>query len=471
MDEKKIGRQTPTTAVVLPYTNSLGTEAVGIYNKSGRTAQQWQELLLEDIMALNEENQWVHMKFGWSIPRRNGKSEILIIRAVYGLIHGERTLYTAHRTTTSHNAWEKIIERLAKAGFNEGEDFKTTKQMGLEHIEWLDGDGVINFRTRSSKGGLGEGYDLLIIDEAQEYTSDQESALKYVVTDSKNPQTLMCGTPPTAVSSGTVFLLLRRDILGGNSEDAGWAEWSVPALTDAHNPDLWYETNPSLGVILSERTIRSELGKDTVDDNIQRLGLWLQYNQKSAISREEWEQYAVDSMPELSPKKRLFFGVKYAKSTANVSLAVAVKTTDGKIFIEAVDCRPLRDGNEWIIAFLRSNSAEKVVIDGAGNQTVLVDDMKNAGIKCKTVLPKVSEVIEANALFERKLFEGSICHKNQPSLTQAAANCEHRAIGSAGGFGYTSILEGADISLLESVSLAHWICANSKEKKKQIITY
>ena len=167
----------------------------------------------------------------------------------------------------------------------------------------------------------------------------------------------------------------------------------------------------------------------------------------------------------------MFFGVKYAKSTSNVSLSVAVKTTDGKIFIEAIDCRPLRDGNEWIIAFLRGNSAEKVVIDGAGNQTVLVDDMKNAGVKCKAVLPKVSEVIEANALFERKLFEGSICHRNQPSLTQAASNCEHRAIGSSGGFGYTSILEGADISLLESVSLAHWICANSKKKKKQIITY
>lgn len=61
--------------------------------------------------------------------------------------------HTAHRTTTSHNAWEKIIERLAKAGFVEGEDFKTTKQFGLERIEWLKGDGVINFRTRSSKGG------------------------------------------------------------------------------------------------------------------------------------------------------------------------------------------------------------------------------------------------------------------------------------------------------------------------------
>ncbi len=224
MDERRIGRQTPTVSAVLPYTASLGGDAVELYNRSGRTAQPWQELLLEDIMAVNEEGLWLHMKFGWSIPRRNGKSELLIMRSIYAVTHGQRTLYTAHRTTTSHNAWEKVIERLSKAGFKEGEDFKTTKQMGLEHIEWLKGEGVINFRTRSSKGGLGEGYDLLIIDEAQEYTGDQESALKYVVTDSKNPQTLMCGTPPTAVSAGDVFLKLRRDTLRGKNEDAGWAE-------------------------------------------------------------------------------------------------------------------------------------------------------------------------------------------------------------------------------------------------------
>ena len=103
------------------------------------------------------------MKYGYSVPRRNGKSEILIMRAFWGLANGERVLYTAHRTTTSHNAWEKVIERLAKAGYSEKDDFKTTKQFGLERIEWLKGDGLINFRTRSSKGGLGEGYDLLIL--------------------------------------------------------------------------------------------------------------------------------------------------------------------------------------------------------------------------------------------------------------------------------------------------------------------
>lgn len=470
MSDKRLGRQTPTNSVVLPYTNSVGADAIEIYNRSGNTAFEWQERMVEDIMAVNDDGLWTHMKFGWSIPRRNGKSEILIIRSIYGLTHGERVLYTAHRTTTSHNAWEKIIERLSKAEFEEGKDYKTTKQFGLERIEWLDGSGgVINFRTRSSKGGLGEGYDLLVIDEAQEYTSDQESALKYVVTDSKNPQTLMCGTPPTVVSSGTVFLEYRKSTFMRKNEDCGWAEWSVPKLTDAHNVDLWYETNPSLGLVLTERTIRSELGDDQVDDNIQRLGLWLKYNQKSAISKDEWQSY--EELPKLKENAKLYFGVKYSKVTNNVSLSVAVKTANDKVFIESIDCRPIRDGNYWIIDYLRNKKAHKVVIDGAGNQNVLVEDLKNANVKIKTILPKVSEVINANALFEKNLFDEKICHKNQPALLQAVSNCEHRAIGTGGGFGYSSILEGADVSLLESATLAHWICANTKEIKKQKISY
>ncbi len=471
MSDKKLGRQTPTTSFVLPYKESKGSDAIALYNKSGRTAQQWQELMIEDIMAVNPDGLWTHMKFGWSIPRRNGKSELLIMRAMNAVSNGERVLYTAHRTTTSHNAWEKVIERLTKAEFVEGEDYKTTKQFGLERIEWLKGDGIINFRTRSSKGGLGEGYDLLIIDEAQEYTSDQESALKYVVTDSNNPQTLMCGTPPTVVSSGTVFLSYRKNVLTGNTEDAGWAEWSVPELSDAHNPELWYLTNPSLGTILSERTIRSELGDDQIDDNIQRLGLWLKYNQNSAISKEEWLDSTLETAPHFKNGAKLYFGVKYSKNTPNVSLSVSVKTSDDKIFVESIDCRPIREGNRWIIDYLRAPSAAKVVIDGAGYQNVLEEDMKNSGVKCKSILPKVSEIIEANALFERNLFDDRICHKSQPALVQIVSICEHRAIGSGGGYGYSSILEGADVSLLESATLAHWSCANAKEKKKQKISY
>lgn len=472
--ELRKGRQSPTRSVVLPYTDTKGERAVNGYNRSGQKAMPWQVLQIYDIMAVNDDGKWLHMKYGYSVPRRNGKSEILIMRAIDGLRNGERVLYTAHRATTSHNAWEKICVMLGKMGFVENKDFKSVKQFGLERIEWLRGDGtrgVINFRTRSSKGGLGEGYDLLIIDEAQEYTADQESALKYVVTDSKNPQTLMCGTPPTAVSSGTVFLKFRTLTLSGNNTDAGWAEWSVNELSNAHDPELWYETNPSLGYILSERAIRSELGDDRTDDNIQRLGLWIMFNLHSAINKKDWEFTQISEKPELKEPHKLFFGVKYGKNSGTVSLAVACRTTNGKIFIEAIDCRATREGNGWIIAYLLNPHCEGVAIDGANGAPILAGDMKEAGIKKLPTLPKVDEVIEANSLFEQQLFLGSISHSAQPSLEQAATNCEHRAIGSKGGFGYESVLEGADISLLESVSLAHWLCFMKKEKKVQKVHY
>lgn len=473
MSDIRRGKQTPTICIRLPYTESLGTEAVDLYNKSGRTAQDWQALMLEDIMAVDDDGLWIHMQNGWSIPRRNGKSEILIMRILWDLTHERLCLYTAHRESTAAASWLKTVRALTKIGFQENEDFKSYKSAGRLSIEWLrDGsEAVANFRTRSGNGGLGEGYDTLIIDEAQEYTGDQQTALKYVVTDSKNPQTLMCGTPPTAVSAGDVFLKFRKNVLTGKKDNAFWAEWSVPNLTDAHNPELWYETNPSLGTILTERTVRDELGDDQVDDNIQRLGLWLRYSQQSAISKQDWEECALSEKPKLPAKPRIFFAVKYGK-TGNVSLAAAVKLDDGRIFVEAIDCRLIRDGNAWIIPFLKNPHAESVAIDGAGNQTVLVDEMKDAGVKkCSSVLPKVADVVAAHALFEQQLFGGQIRHMNQPALAQAATNCEHRAIGSGGGFGYASVLEGADISLLEAVSLAHWLCANAKEHKPQIVSF
>ena len=154
-----------------------------------------------------------------------------------------------------------------------------------------------------------------------------------------------------------------------------------------------------------------------------------------------------------------------------MSVSVAFKINETDIFVEAIDCRPAREGTAWIIEYMRNPRVAGIVIDGAGGQSILEADMKNAGITVKPILPKVSQVIEANALFEQRFFSGSIKHCAQPALEQAVSNCEHRAIGSSGGFGYSSILEGADISLLEAVTLSAWAAANAKERKKQKVYY
>ena len=112
-----------------------------------------------------------------------------------------------------------------------------------------------------------------------------------------------------------------------------------------------------------------------------------------------------------------------------------------------------------------------MVIDGANGQEILAAEMKEAGLK-KPVLPTVKEIIAANASFEQGLFQRNICHMGQPSLANAAGNCEKRLIGTNGGFGYKSIKEGVEIALLDSAILAYWACAATKTtKKKQRISY
>ena len=460
----RLGNQHPTQSVILPFTNSLYETAIETYEKSGRKAQEWQVELTKDIFAVNDENLWTHTKFGYSLPRRNGKNEVVAIREMQGLQNGEQMLHTAHRTTTSHSAWERLLRLLDKAGIY----YESLRATGREKIEIPDTGGRVEFRTRTSTGGLGEGFDLLVIDEAQEYTADQESSLKYVVTDSDNPQTIFCGTPPTPLSSGTVFVNFRNEVLNGKLQNAGWAEWGVSKQSDVRDRALWYECNPSLGTVFTERSIQDEIGSDVIDFNIQRLGLWIKYNQKSAISENEWDELQVKSLPVL--RGPLFVGIKYGNDNANVAMSVAVKTLSGRIFVEVIDCQSIRNGNQWIINFLKKANVAKVVVDGASGQNILSGEMKDFGIK-EPLLPTVKEVIMANSLWEQGIYGESICHADQPSLKTVVTNCAKRNIGSNGGFGYKSQFDDMDISLMDSALLAHWACATLKPKKKQQIRY
>ncbi len=460
----RVGRQFPTVSVVLPYHETRGMEAIELYNASEHDALEWQAALTCDIMAVNDDGLWIHQKFGYSVPRRNGKSEMALARCIWGLKNNERILYTAHRASTAHSIWERLSRLCAKVNIPIDSSFRA---FGKEHLYTADG-GVIEFRTRTSTGGLGEGYDLLIVDEAQEYTPEQETALKYVVTDSSNPQTIMFGTPPTAISAGTVFPNFRKNILHSDTYESGWAEWSVPEMSDVYNVDLWYETNPSLGTVLKERTIRSEIGDDKTDFNIQRLGLWIKYNQRSAISRNEWDALQVDKLPKL--KGPLYAGVKFGYDGQNVALAIAVRTTDGKIFSEVINCKPIRGGVSWIIEFLLSAGIDKVAVDGKNGVDVLTDAMKEARLKKPTVVT-VPQFIKANSVFDMAMENGTFQHMHQSAVTQVVTNCERRKIGSAGGLGYQSLMSEADIALLDSMILAHWICSENKDKKKQTADY
>src|SRR5690625_5979243 len=141
------------------------------------------------------------MQYGYAVPRQNGKNEIIAIRELKGLFDGERILHTAHRTTTSAAAFNRLLAILEESGYEAQEDFHQIKATGRESIELYDTGGRIDFRTRTSTGGLGESFDLLVIDEAQEYTDEERSALQYTIAARPKPQTILTGTQQQPITS------------------------------------------------------------------------------------------------------------------------------------------------------------------------------------------------------------------------------------------------------------------------------
>ena len=117
-----------------------------------------------------------------------------------------------------------------------------------------------------------------------------------------------------------------------------------------------------------------------------------------------------------------------------------------------------------MINFLANADIGGIAIDGANGQQILAADMKEAGIKKKPVLPTVKDVIASNQLFELAISNKSVRHNDQPALTQSVTNCEKRAIGSSGGFGFRSIKDGVEVALLESAILAYWMCSKKRNK-------
>ena len=88
------------------------------------------------------------------------------------------------------------------------------------------------------------------------------------------------------------------------------------------------------------------------------------------------------------------------------------------------------------------------------------------------VLRTVKEVIVANTTFENNMASKKLCHNNQLSMLQIVSNCDKRAIGSNGGFGYRSIRDDLEIGLMDSMILADWLADTTQDtKKKQKINY
>ncbi len=478
------GNQEPTFSKIGTYAYSDGDAVAEMFIEDGGATfypAQMDELVL--MLARNKDGSPAAQTIGISKPRQNGKSYAARYYAVYMADFEHRSvMYSAHHSSTT----KKMFDALCNLFENPerypefASDVKSiTRGRGYEGIyfkDWQDDDGVfhdggcIEFSTRTNAGARGGTYSVIIIDEAQEMTDEQQEAMLPVISassdakdKSKMPQQIYIGTPPAPSCNGTVFKKMHQTA-HANAGATWWLEWSVENLNDVTPDtymDLAYKTNPAMGHRIAEKTITSEFEQMSLDGFArERLGWWapvLDVRTDAALNSEKWSACRSD---DAKPDGKTAYGVKFSADGAYVCLCGAVIPADGKTRISLIDAKPTGYGITWLADWLnqRSDKAACVVIDGRNGVDVLVDKISAKWrAKGSIIRPTAKDVIAAVGILTDSINEGSLTwYSGQDALNESALTATKRPIGGGWGFG------GENSAPIEACSLALWGCKTSK---------
>ena len=457
---KLLGKQEPCVRIVPPYDMTDGYDAEKILRSGGLILDPWQTEVISDWMAMTPWGKWICKTCGGSVARQNGKTGLIEGRAETGMImYNEQVLYTAHLQKTATETFEEMASFFDTPKLRKYlKDIKTA--LGREQIILRSGARV-KFLARTRNGGRGQHGDLLIFDEAQELTIDQQASFLPAISASLNPQTIYVGTPPDPNADGTVFRGIREKAIAGETKTTAWFEFSVPEIGDVTDRTRWAETNPALGRRIMETTIEGECEQMAPDAFArERLGWWtpvVEHKQEYALDAAAWDACKSD---ELKPEGKIAYGVKFSADASEVCLCGAVIPNDGPARVSMIEMENTALGTQWLADWLnlRYGKASCVVIDGKNGVDALISKISGTWrIQGSVIKPGIKDVIAAVSMMTDAVNEKTVTwYSGQEALRESAVTSIKRPIGGGWGFG------GEYSAPIEAAALALWGAKTSK---------
>lgn len=473
------GRQTPTFEVCDGYCESRGEDAVRLFETYGVRFIPAQRHQLDMYLAKNDLGDVASISVGLSVPRQNGKSYAARFYALWcAFIEGKNVLYSAHNGSTTRKMFKMMLDFIsAHADFSRclmGNGRGVYRAKGAEGIYLSDG-ACVEFSTRTNSGARGGTYDVIVVDEAQELTTDEMEALKptTLASGSGDPQMIYLGTPPGPKCPGTVFMEM-HDRAHDGTGSAWWMEWAAQDMGDPSDRERWYECNPLMGYRIREHVMADAAGTMSPDSFAREyLGWWPMHEGTAVehvIDSKTWDACRVPEPPEGG---RMAVGVKFASDGSRGTLAVSILPEDDRrrasgepAYVEVIDTRGLGRGVGWFAKWIldRKGRIAEVAVDGRSGSGVLIQKLHDGGMTHRgwIVTPGVEDMATANAMLVDSARGGSLTHYGQEGLDAAMTRCARRKIG-RGGFGFEDTEEG-DATVAEAAALAYWAVVTTKRR-------
>lgn len=445
----------PPLVRVAPSARANGWEDVADLAASlGMPLDEWQEQALEAAMGERADGKWASKFVGVSAPRQNGKSQLIVARALAGiLLFGEKMIIiSAHETDTAREIWKRLIDVIEDNPTLEG---RVTGRMDAINREFLAfGKGAekqtIKLKARRQSGARGFSADCLLLDEAQILGKQSWGSIVPTMSARPNPQMWLFGTPPTESDDPFAFGRVRASAAAKKVRHC-WLEWAAKPGDDYDDPETWAKANPSYGVRISYEACADD--RAAMDDEQfarERLGIWDSASRVSLFAEGAWESGKRDARPADLGVDALAVAVSI--DLGHSSIVAGSEDDLGGVWVKPLHHGPGTRGVVDRCVALQEMFGVDVVIDGRGPGAVLIPHLEAAGVRLHVA--STGDVLDAFANLETRVRDGHFFHVEAPELDAAAVAAVKRAVGDRFALGRKK--SEVDISPLEAASLAAW---------------
>ena len=471
--------QRPTFAANCEFDKTDGEKAAMLAGAFYDEPLEWQLHLLDLMLARDKRDKYQFPSVAVSLPRQNGKSWVVRSRVFYGMVAaGERILYTCQNSDTAEDMFRELL-----TPFQDEEEVELAdlldryKQANGQWAIYLNNGGFVKFNTRTNKYARGKSkIDVLIYDEAQFLTPSQQQASLPTVSAARthNSQVIYLGTPPAPEDDGGVFSEMHARVHAGTS-GVTWIEWAADEIGDVSDRERWFRLNPSLPIVLDEKSVEREFNDMTPAGFArERLGWWSRppTETERAIPEKLWESSRIDAIAD-NFKAKTVLAVKFTPDGAMYAMAGCKLDKNGNAAFELVEHNTTAGGTKELARRLAKAASQVscVVVDGQNGAAALCDNMAEAGVPRNYVLrPKVADIIAAAGLLTENLEAGTAFHTPSETLDGSALHAVRRPIGSRGGYGFGGS-DGWESAPIEACALGLFGARNCKRnpKRKQVV--
>lgn len=427
-------------------------------------------------MGERTDGTWAARRVGLSVPRQNGKSQLLVARALAGaLLFGERKIViSAHQQDVARESFTKLMEIIdADANASLRARVKSVMNaLNREHVKFANG-ATIQFKARSGSGSRGFSSDCLMLDEAQILSQRAWVSINSTMSAMPNPQVWLLGTPPTPEDDGEVFGSVRSSAMSGQSTAVAWLEWAADPTADPALEHTRWSANPAWNVRLNHEVVQGEFETYPADRfALDRLGVWASDEATTVIPWSSWEAckqpaapmvgpiiLAVEASLDRSDSAIAVVGGREGSDKPQVTIADRVRREEGDNGSDSGTLPAGRRLVERVLQIVRDNDdIAAVVVDEKSPCAPQIDDLRDAlealGVELVTV-STAADLAEACAQMFDAVIDGELIHWDNPRLNASVRTAVQQPMGDA--WKWSRRKGGTQVAPVIAATLGLWL--------------